>query len=181
MLPAGAPRTSVEPYSDHVYLPVRGRGPCRPQAPNGGYYPRTQCGTAVAQVDQTWGEVAHTQVLTASVHSPEIARDVVARLCTSAAIDAATVQTVLLLTSEVVTNAVTHGAGSPVLSVTISADVLRVSVADDDGAAPYLVSAPGQAVAGGRGIYLIETLASRWGSDPHADSVGKNVWFELDR
>jgi len=32
---------------------------------------------------------------------------------------------------------------------------------------------------GGRGLYLVEQLATRWGSRPTAD--GKAVWFEMPR
>jgi hypothetical protein len=36
---------------------------------------------------------------------------------------------------------------------------------------------PGENDEGGRGLYLVDQLASRWGSRPTTD--GKAVWFEI--
>ena len=37
---------------------------------------------------------------------------------------------------------------------------------------------PGALRASGRGLFLVDTLASRWGVRPSEE--GKQVWFELD-
>lgn len=84
--------------------------------------------------------------------------------------------TALLLTSELVTNAVVH-ARSPV-SVTIRRiiDRLRVEVADVGGGALVLRN-PDMDATGGRGLLLMEALAASWGTS--AFEAGKLVWFEL--
>lgn len=84
--------------------------------------------------------------------------------------------TTLLLTTELVTNAVVH-ARSPV-SVTVrrALDRLRVEVADIGGGALKLREVD-QDSLGGRGLMLIEALSTAWGTS--AFETGKLVWFEL--
>jgi anti-sigma regulatory factor (Ser/Thr protein kinase) len=83
-----------------------------------------------------------------------------------------------LLATELVTNAVKH---TPTPVVTVSATMvghrLRVGVLDavPEAPPPQPVLAPAQA-DGGRGLWLVQRLASRWGWESHAD--GKEIWFE---
>ncbi|HEX2313951.1 MAG TPA: SpoIIE family protein phosphatase [Thermomonospora sp.] len=56
------------------------------------------------------------------------------------------------------------------------ADALWVEVFDSDLRLPRIRSA-GETDEGGRGLYLVDQLATRWGARPTAD--GKAVWFEL--
>ena len=51
-----------------------------------------------------------------------------------------------------------------------------VEVFDADLRLPRIRSA-GESDEGGRGLYLVDQLATRWGSRPTKD--GKAVWFEL--
>jgi PAS domain S-box-containing protein len=105
-----------------------------------------------------------------------------------------------LLASEVVTNAVRHAVvpeeddalpsttvASPVRLVELTApritlsmrrgrQALWVEVADSDVRLPRLRLA-GADDEGGRGLYLVDALADRWGTRPLDD--GKVVWFEL--
>lgn len=81
-----------------------------------------------------------------------------------------------LLTSELVTNAVVHAAGSIRIRVSVAADLVRIAVADESSMMPAPRLAGDGAVTG-RGLALVEQLAERWGSDPHEG--GKEVWFEL--
>ncbi len=90
-----------------------------------------------------------------------------------------TTDTALLLVSEVVTNAVNHGRGRPVLDVQVAPDRLSVSVSDSAPGAPEVRRDNPLLADGGRGMLLVETLASRWGIDRRPG--GKRVWFELDR
>jgi GAF domain-containing protein/anti-sigma regulatory factor (Ser/Thr protein kinase) len=80
-----------------------------------------------------------------------------------------------LLVSELVTNAVRHGAGEIGLSMRFDERCARFEVHDDcAGEARRRKSAGAE---GGFGLNLVETLATRWGVDEHT----AGVWFELER
>ncbi len=90
-------------------------------------------------------------------------------------------ETVVLLVSELVSNAVEHGGphgptASVGLEVEARPDLVRVAVADAGAGDPLLgdgaVDRPS-----GRGLVLVDAMASRWGCDRLP--VGKSVWFEL--
>ncbi|WP_329053208.1 SpoIIE family protein phosphatase [Streptomyces violaceus] len=82
-----------------------------------------------------------------------------------------------LLVSEVVTNAVRY-ATRPVTVRLLRTDVLRCEVGDDVPQLPRLRQARATD-EGGRGLYLVNRLARRWGATRL--STGKVVWFELNR
>jgi two-component sensor histidine kinase len=83
-----------------------------------------------------------------------------------------------LLVSELVTNAITHGRGIVRLSIDCADHCLSVTVSDDEPAAPSVQ--PERLMSdGGRGLRMIESLASAWGVTPHDGSPGKDVWFRL--
>lgn len=85
--------------------------------------------------------------------------------------------TAMLLTTELVTNAVVH-ARSPVhLAVGMSPARLRVEVADN-GTGALAMREPTFTDPGGRGLLLIEALSTAWGTS--SAEAGKLVWFELD-
>lgn len=84
--------------------------------------------------------------------------------------------TVALLVSEVATNALVHGRGDVEVRVVPQEGVLRVEVADDDPALPRPRTA-GTDAEGGRGLALVDALASAWGTTETAQ--GKVVWFEV--
>lgn len=86
--------------------------------------------------------------------------------------------TLLLLTSELVTNGVLHARTDLVLGVTVAPDTVMVSVADRDGREPELQSSTDEQ-AGGRGIMLIDEVADDWGTV--VDGDGKTVWFAVSR
>lgn len=93
----------------------------------------------------------------------------------------AAVDTVELLTSEVVTNAVLHTASSASLAIakveTTSGTSVLVEVRDKS---PQLPSVKAHSLMSGtgRGTQLLQSLATEWGSRPTADrSPGKIVWF----
>jgi anti-sigma regulatory factor (Ser/Thr protein kinase) len=103
-------------------------------------------------------------------------------------------RTVMLLTSEVLTNAVDHGQAPFTATVEVDLDRLRVGVRDSSTVQPELRD-PTVTEFGGRGVQFLERLASRWGVDRHGGPArpshrhgparegrrtGKTVWFELD-
>jgi anti-sigma regulatory factor (Ser/Thr protein kinase) len=83
----------------------------------------------------------------------------------------------VLLTSELVTNAVTHEPGETItLVISCSRDHLRVDVHDTSRARPVLQDAPADAETG-RGLMLVATLSAEWGFC--RTPVGKVVYFTL--
>ena len=84
-------------------------------------------------------------------------------------------QTIVLLLSEVVTNAVRHAPGTVHITVTLFADRVHARVRDENPRTPQL-RAPDE--TGGRGIQLLQRLATRWGVEQHPGD-GKTVWFEV--
>ena len=83
----------------------------------------------------------------------------------------------VLLVSELVTNALLHARSAPSVEVTRNDDHIRCVVLDDSPMVPRRRHYASDAVTG-RGIALVETLATRWGSE--RNGPGKRVWFELD-
>lgn len=83
-----------------------------------------------------------------------------------------------LLVSELVTNAILHARTDVTVRVDVDTARLRVEVRDETLVEPQLRRYREDATTG-RGMFLVETLASRWGSQAHQG--GKAVWFELDR
>lgn len=89
---------------------------------------------------------------------------------------------VVLLASEVATNAVLHTAsgkgGTFTVVVHPLGEIVRVEVHDGGSeASPDVRSADDEAVSG-RGLGLVELLATRWGHLGGRD--GRVVWFEVD-
>ena len=123
---------------------------------------------------------AELQLPTSST-SPALAREFARRSgCSEHALEI--LDDALLLISELVTNSVRHGGPPIVLAIECDGDGLRVLVRDG---APEL---PTPRVAadddeGGRGLTLVDLIASTWGVDAVHDEhgPGKQVWFELRR
>lgn len=85
-------------------------------------------------------------------------------------------ETVELLVSEVVTNAVRHAQGRRAELRLVRAGSLLCEVADEDHTLPTLLDARPDAELG-RGLRVVSSLAREWGTSRTAD--GKTVWFEL--
>ncbi|QMU77075.1 ATP-binding protein [Streptacidiphilus sp. PB12-B1b] len=84
---------------------------------------------------------------------------------------------VLLLVSELVTNANLHAGGAVELLLHGTKERLRVEVSDDSlqqpvPRTPYQASRPG-----GHGLHIIARLSDAWGSELRA--TGKSVWIEV--
>ncbi|NUS28965.1 MAG: serine/threonine-protein phosphatase, partial [Streptomyces sp.] len=84
---------------------------------------------------------------------------------------------VLLIVSELVTNALVHTDGRVRLDLTLVNHRLRVAVADSSPRTPIKPTSIGWEATGGRGILLVEAMSAAWGSLPV--SGGKQVWSEV--
>jgi anti-sigma regulatory factor (Ser/Thr protein kinase) len=93
----------------------------------------------------------------------------------------APLRSIALLTTEAVTNAVRHGPseGEVTVVATMSDDGWRVAVSDQGTAVPVVRRVAPLSV-GGRGMLLIDRLASAWGVENHG-TTGKTVWFHVAR
>ncbi len=84
----------------------------------------------------------------------------------------------LLVTSEVVTNAIVHASAttSVIIRARLDGTDLTVTVLDEDTRPP--VPRQGRAgLPGGQGMHIVEALSSRWGW--HRQPKGKAVWFTI--
>lgn len=85
-------------------------------------------------------------------------------------------ENVILVVSELVTNAVRHSRGLFTLSVDLYGDVCHVAVKDSAEHSPAKTIASASAETG-RGVFLVDALASDWGW--RAEPVGKTTWAEI--
>ncbi len=86
----------------------------------------------------------------------------------------------LLACSELVNNVLMHaGAAGGRLSVWwIPRQLLRLEVSDADTSLPALSATPAVTQLHGRGLHVVDTIATRWGMQRTAD--GKTIWCEFD-
>src|SRR4051812_24134876 len=92
-------------------------------------------------------------------------------------------ESVLLMTSEVVTNALRHGSPNPsqeiVLRVERQPHNVRVEVLNEG--PPFIPEPPFQPSEqrdSGYGLYLLDRLSNAWGVEPEGEQT--KVWFEVD-
>ncbi|MFJ2030765.1 ATP-binding protein [Streptosporangium sp. NPDC087985] len=89
----------------------------------------------------------------------------------------------ILLTSELATNAVEHPTGPTgrprefLLTVTLLPHGVLITVQDPGSLTIPCPRDPDADATGGRGLALVNTLATRWGF--HRDPHGTVIWFEL--
>jgi anti-anti-sigma factor len=117
--------------------------------------------------------------LARNVEAPGAARAALTSLCEEQEVDRGIRQTLVLLASEVVSNAVLHSNGpaeAPIaLSAAVEPEAIRVTVTDaGEGFVPS--ERDPERLEGGYGLYLLEKAASSWGVEADGATV---VWFEL--
>jgi anti-sigma regulatory factor (Ser/Thr protein kinase) len=115
------------------------------------------------------------QLATGPAAAAEARRQVRAAICAwDAPVDP---DTAVLLTSELVSNAIRHEKGPTItLVISCSRGQLRVDVHDTSHCWPTVADAPADAETG-RGLMLVATLAAEWGV--YRTPAGKAVYFTL--
>ena len=113
--------------------------------------------------------------------APSKARKIVRSVTPALSPNAA--DSVLLMTSEVVTNALRHGRPQPsqeiVLRVERRPHNVHIEVVNDGPVfVPEPPFQPNDERDGGYGLYLVDRLSSAWGVEPEGERT--KVWFEVD-
>jgi anti-sigma regulatory factor (Ser/Thr protein kinase) len=115
------------------------------------------------------------------IRAPALARAEIAARCRELELDGSLCQSLILLVSEVVSNAVRHSAGDSKASVqlvaTFGKQTIRVMVTDAGAGFTPRRRDPAR-THDGYGLYLLEKVATRWGVESRGDT---KVWFELPR
>jgi anti-sigma regulatory factor (Ser/Thr protein kinase) len=115
------------------------------------------------------------------IRAPALARSAVADQLVALGVDGSFGQTVVLLVSEVVSNAVRHSSAPPESCISLDATVtdraVRIAVTDAGAGFTPRPRDP-ERLGEGYGLYLVAKAASAWGVD---NEGGTTVWFELDR
>ncbi|MER5771363.1 ATP-binding protein [Streptomyces sp. NPDC001985] len=91
----------------------------------------------------------------------------------------AAAEDVLLVVSELVTNACLHAEGPEELTVRCENKVLRLEVTDRGAGQPAPRTPHRAGRPGGHGMFIVERLCLDWGVIRVPDEPGKTVWAEL--
>lgn len=94
-------------------------------------------------------------------------------------VDDELLQDALVITSELVTNAVMHAGTSSELEIRLDTDTIELRLTDGSRRAPVRRTLLGGPATQGRGLGLLSSLAERWGVDQI--DAGKTVWAVLAR
>lgn len=108
--------------------------------------------------------------------SPSRARQLLHVLLAEHGWDRARIDDACIVASELIANAVTHGAGLTSCTLSWDHDTVRFEVADRTTDMP-LRRSPGPHDAGGRGLLLVDLLVQGWGAERILDgNAHKLVW-----
>jgi anti-sigma regulatory factor (Ser/Thr protein kinase) len=111
--------------------------------------------------------------------APAIARHFVAE--SAGALPAEVRADAELLVSELVTNAVVHGRAAITLRVNVDPPGIGVAVLDrGDDAVVAPQDTPDPSAPTGRGLLIVQAVATAWGVTPNDPPPGKTVWFRLE-
>ena len=97
------------------------------------------------------------------------------------AMDEQVLTDLLLIVSELVSNAVRYGRPDIELSMRAAPVSIDVSVLDHGPELPPTTLRPVDmwTAESGRGLHIVDRLSSQWGVDPLPDEPGKAVWASL--
>lgn len=127
--------------------------------------------------------VTHSVTVPHEGHGVSLARHALATELSALGVSGDVCQDAMLVTSELVSNAVTHAAALPGGGVrvrwSVSEDVLRLEITDGGA-----VTRPNPAVAtvfalGGRGLDIVRTISREWGVTQ--DDMSVTVWADIPR
>ena len=116
-------------------------------------------------------------MLRGDLRSPVEARRFVARTLTPL-LGREDVETAMLVTSELVTNAALHAGTECEIALQGTPGGLVIKVSDYDKPPGLRRNAFGRETGTGRGLRMLEVLSRRWGVEPW--DRGKTVWCELN-
>ncbi|MEV7785030.1 ATP-binding protein [Streptomyces sp. NPDC088106] len=91
----------------------------------------------------------------------------------------AAAEDVLLVVSELVTNACLHAEGPDHMAITCDKKVIRLEVTDRGTGQPAPRTPHRAGRPGGHGMFIVQRLCLDWGVVRAADVAGKTVWAEL--
>ncbi|MEU9503999.1 ATP-binding protein [Streptomyces sp. NPDC048196] len=91
----------------------------------------------------------------------------------------AAAEDVLLVVSELVTNACLHAEGPEELRLRCTSKMLRLEVTDLGAGSPAPRSPHRPGRPGGHGMFIVQRLCLDWGVVRNPDGTGKTVWAEL--
>lgn len=111
-----------------------------------------------------------------SLTSPARARQFVSKTLTEWGLEPL-IDSALLVTSELATNAVTHADSGFRIELSLAPTTMRIDVVDSGSGTPE-PQEPSMSEEHGRGLHLIDALTTAWGLDD-APGAGKVVWAEL--
>jgi len=132
--------------------------------------------TTLVTAPSTASWPVQTLVLQPDPRSVRAARVFIQTNCAAAQLPRDTCDMAVLLTSEVVTNALLHGRSQVRLAVSIDQTGLTVEAGDDNSQHPQNTTTDLGAL-GGRGLSILASLATCWGV--HDEPFGKIVWFRI--
>jgi hypothetical protein len=88
-------------------------------------------------------------------------------------------EAIVLMVSELATNAVVHAVSGFDVLIDRSSAQVRVSVTDEGRGVPMLHT-PEIDEPHGRGLRVVQALSHRWGTIEQTGGLGKSVWFTID-
>ena len=113
--------------------------------------------------------------LSKNLNSASLARRSVEAVVAASGMGADEIDALLLIASELVTNATIHGDEPVMLSVSCADSEITVEVADGNPRVESVGIRPDdEAATGGRGLRIVAGLADQWGT--RRSHTGKTVW-----
>ncbi|HET7734435.1 MAG TPA: ATP-binding protein [Nocardioidaceae bacterium] len=126
------------------------------------------------------GRHVGTYPLPVDATAPGLARRLLRQALADSSVNDDVLDAALLCLSELVTNVVMHAGRPPSMDVDLTEGTLTVTI-HHDSAGPdtsALVAEPDPLRISGRGLELVDAVASAWGSESR--STGTTTWFQLD-